>query len=340
MLKLATMNPTRRLLWGGVILASIVLVGVVGYKIIEGWSLFDALYMTIITITTVGYSEVHPLSDGGRIFTIFLILGGIGGAFYALLGIVEYVVEGQFGFILGRRRMKTRISDLMNHFIVCGFGKVGGEVASTFKEEGVPFVVIDNNADRLALAERAGYLFIQGDATDDEVLKEAGIERAQGLVAAVGSDADNTYITLSAKGLRPKLFVTARASENETENKLKRAGADRVVSPNIIGGRRLAMLTLRPAIVDFLDIVTSPRWPQVEMANVPVDDKSSLNGQTVKEVRQCSKAIVIAVNRKNGQLVPNPAESEKIAVGDSLIIMGSREQLSALEAVCQGELSA
>jgi voltage-gated potassium channel len=333
------MTLTRRLLWAGVILASITAVGVVGYRLIGGWSLFDALYMTIITISTVGYGEVHPLSTGGRVFTIFLILGGIGGAFYAIFGIAAYVVEGQFGITLGRRRMKTRIANLKDHFILCGYGKVGEETASVFEEEGVPFVIIDNKPDCLIRAERSGYTYLQGDATRDEVLKEAGIEHARGLVAAVGSDADNTYITLSARGLQPTLFITARASDSETENKLKRAGADRVVSPSTIGGRRLAMLALRPAVVDFLDIVASPRWPEIEMANVAVGDQSSLNGQTMKDIRQCSKAMVIAIKKKSGQLVLNPPEEEKIAAGDSLFVMGAKEQVTSLETVCKGEPS-
>ena len=332
------MSLTRRLLWAGVILVLIVTIGVVGYRLIEGWSLFDALYMTIITIATVGYGEVHPLSPGGRVFTIFLILGGIGGAFYALFGIAAYVVEGQFGVTLGRRRMKTRIANLKDHFIVCGYGKVGGETASTFDDEGVPFVIIDNRPDCLARAERSGYIYLQGDATKDEVLKEAGIERAQGLVAAVGSDADNTYITLSARGLQPTLFITARASDSETENKLKRAGADRVVSPSTIGGRRLAMLALRPAVVDFLDIVASPRWPEIEMASIAVGEQTSLSGQTVKDIRQCSKAMVIAIKKKSGQILLNPPEEEKIAAGDSLFIMGAKDQVTSLEAICKEKL--
>lgn len=336
MLELATMSLTRRLLRAGVILASVIASGVIGYRLIEGWSLFDALYMTVITITTVGYGEVHPLSIGGRVFTIFLIMGGIGGAFYALFGIVQYVVEGQFGITLGRRRMKTRIADLTNHFILCGYGRVGEETAHALAEEKVPFLVIDNRPDCITRLEQAGYIYIHGDATSDEVLKEAGIERARALVAALGSDADNTYITLSARGLGPTLFIVARASDKETETKLKRAGADRVISPNTIGGRRMAMLALRPGVVDFLDIVTSPRWPQIEMEDVTVLEQSSLNGQTVKDIRQCSKAIVIAIKKKSGELLPTPPDDEKIMAGDNLIIMGAREQLASLEAVCKG----
>jgi voltage-gated potassium channel len=329
------MAPLRKLFWAGIILALIIAIGSIGYAIIEGWSFFDSLYMTIITIATVGYGEVHPLTTAGRVFTIFLILGGMGGAFYALFGVAQYILEGQFGIILGRRRMQTKIASLKDHFVLCGYGRVGEETAATFKEEGVPFIIVDNRPDCIARAERAGHIYLQGDATKDEVLKEAGIERARGLVAAVGSDADNTYVTLSARGLSPTLFITARASDSETETKLKRAGANRVVSPNIIGGQRLAMLALRPAVVDFLDILTSPRWPEIEMANVAVDYESALNGQTVKEIHKCSKANVIAIKKAGGQFLPNPPDDEKIIAGDSLIVMGSRDDVTSLEKVCK-----
>jgi voltage-gated potassium channel len=329
------MTSTGRLLGAGIILVLIITIGTLGYAIIEDWSFFDSLYMTIITIATVGYGEVHRLTTAGRIFTIFLILGGMGGAFYALFGVAQFILEGQFGITLGRRRLKTKIANLKDHFILCGYGRVGEETAATFKEEGVPFVIVDGRPDCIARAERSGYIYIQGDATKDEVLREAGIERARGLVAAIGSDAENTYVTLSARGLSPKLFITARASDSETESKLKRAGANRVVSPNTIGGQRLAMLALRPAVVDFLDILTSPRWPEVEMANLAVDYESSLNGQTVKDVHKCSRVNVIAIKKGNGQLLPNPPEDEKVVAGDSLIVMGSRNQLTSLENVCK-----
>jgi voltage-gated potassium channel len=331
------MSPTRRLLRAGVLLTLIIVLGVVGYRLIEGWSLFDALYMTVITITTVGYKEVHPLSTGGYVFTIFLILGGIGGAFYALFGIIEYILEGQFGKTLGRRRMENRIANLREHFILSGFDRFGEEIANTFKAEGVSFIIIENRPDFIARAEHAGYLYLEGDSTKNEILQLAGIDRARGLVAALASDVDNTYITLSARELRPTLFIAARASDVEAEKKLRLAGADRIVSPDAIGGRRTAMLALHPAVVDFLDIVTSPSRTEIEMEKVAVNDKSSLNGQTVKDIRQCSSAVVLAINKKNGELLPNPPEDEKIVAGDSLIIMGSRKQLGSVEAVCQGE---
>ena len=232
--------------------------------------------------------------------------------------------------------MKNKIAQLKRHFILCGFGRVGEQIANIFKEEDVPFVVIDNRPECIARAEQAGYLYLQGDATSDEVLKEAGIEHARGLVAALGTDVDNTYITLSARGLYPSLFITARASDAEAGIKLKRAGADRIVSPNSIGARRMAMLALRPAVVDFIDTITRRRGPELQLENVTISNSSSLDDQTVDEVRRCSQATVLAINRKSGRLLANPSGEEKISAGDSLIIMGTSEQLTSLEAICEG----
>jgi voltage-gated potassium channel len=330
------MKSARRVLWGIYALLAITAIGVIGYMVIEHWPFLDALFMTITTITTVGYSEVHPLSQGGQIFTIFLIVGGVGAALYSFTAIAAYLIEGSLGVMLGRRYMKSKIATLKGHFILCGLGRVGEEIARTFKEEGVLFVVVDNRPDCIARAEQEGYLYLQGDATSDEVLKEAGIEQARGLVAAVGSDVDNTYITLSARGLRPDIVIEARASNEEAEIKLKRAGANGVVSPYSIGARRMALLALRPAVVDFIDILTHRRGPELQMENLVINSDSSLVGRTVQEARQCSKANILAINRKSGTLLANPAENEVIAAGDSLIIMGTREQLGSLELVCQG----
>jgi voltage-gated potassium channel len=333
------MTSVRRVLFGLFILASIIALGAIGYAFIEGWSFFDSLYMTVITITTVGYNEIHPLSTGGRLFSIFLIVGGVGGALYTLTGIIQYMAEGSIITNWGRRRMKNRIAQLKEHFIICGFGRVGEEVASIFKEEDVPFIVIDNRPECIARAEQAGYLFLEGDATHDDVLKEAGIEHARGLVASLGSDADNTYITLSARGLYPSLFITVRASEAKAETKLKRAGADRIVSVTSIGARRMAMLALRPAVTDFLDTISRRRGPELQLENVVVEKDSTLAGLSVADVRQCSRSNVLALTRKTGRILANPSGEEKIDVGDSLIIMGTNEQLTSLEAVCAGVLA-
>ncbi len=329
------MNPSlRRLFWGVIALFAITAIGSFGYMLIEGWSFLDSLYMTVLTITTVGYDEVHPLSQGGLVFSIFLMVGGVGGALYTLTAIMAYVIEGEFGITLGRRQMKNRIAKLRQHFILCGYGRVGQEIAGVFAEEQVPFVVIDNDIGMINQAEEDNRLFISADATSDEALREAGIEHARGLVVAVASDADSTYITLSARQLRPELFIEARASSSEAETKLKKAGANRVISPDSIGARRMAMLALRPAVVDFFDTVTHRRGQELQMENIAIKGNSCLVEQPVDKVRQRTKATILAISRQNGKLLANPAADEVLEAGDILIAMGTREQLTSLEKIC------
>ena len=329
------MSSRSRILWGACALVIIIAIGAIGYVIIEGWSFIDALFMTVITITTVGYEEVHPLSAGGRIFSIFLIVGGVGGALYVLSSIVQFIIEGQLGITLGRRRMERRIAKMKEHFILCGYGRVGQEIAHIFTEERVPFVIIDKDQESIAGAEKDGYLYVLADATNDEGLKEAGIERARGLVVAAGSDADNVYITLSARGMRPDLFIEARASSNEAEAKLKRAGADRIISPYSLGARRMAQLALRPTVVDFIDTVIYRRGQELQLENVAVGNESALIGLTVEEARLRTKAVILAISRKRGKVVTNPTAEETIQAGDMLITLGTREQLTALEKICE-----
>lgn len=231
--------------------------------------------------------------------------------------------------------MKAKMAKLKEHFILCGYGRVGEEIARTFNAEGIPFVIIDSRPDKIAIAEEQGYLYLLGDATSDKLLTEAGIKRAKGLVAAVDSDVDNTYITLSARGLRPDLFIEARASSEEAVIKLKRAGANRVVSPNSIGARRMAMLALRPAVVDFIDTVTYRRGRELQMENIAVGDNSPLAGLTVKDIRHRAKAAILAINKKGGKLLANPPSEEIIKPGDRLITMGTKQQLATLECLCE-----
>jgi voltage-gated potassium channel len=300
--------------------------------LIEGWSPIDAIFMTMITISTVGYGEVNPLGHAGRVFSIFLIVGGVSGGLFVLTAFIEYIVEGKLGLARRRRQMKAK----KDHFILCGYGRVGKEIAHTFSEEGIPFVIVDNRQDNFAMAKEHGYLCLQGDATSDKVLIEAGIERARGLVAAMGSDAENIYITLSARGLRPDLFIEARASNKEAETKLKRAGADRVVSPSSIGARRMAMLALRPAVADFIDSVTYRRGQELLMENIIVDSKSPLAGLTIEAIHKRVKTVTLAISKKSGKLLANPPNDATIEVGDRLIIMGTPKELTALECFCEG----
>ena len=233
-----------RLTRGVFALAVVVTVGIVGYMVIEGWSLLDAAYMTIVTFTTVGYEEVHPLSSTGRIFTIFLMVAGVGVMLYVLTTVVNLAVAHEVGSLFRRRKLKTRISKLKGHFIVCGFGRVGRVVAFTLQGESVPVIVIDKQAEAFAEAEDLGLLYLQGDATRDADLISAQIDKAVGLVAATGDDSENVYITLTARGLNPGLHVVARTSRPEAEEKLRRAGADSVVSPYSIGGREMALTAM------------------------------------------------------------------------------------------------
>ncbi len=326
------MNPLRRLFWGIFWVVGVIIIGVIGYEIIEGWGFLDSIYMTITTITTVGYSEVHPLSDGGRIFSIFLMIGGVGGAFYALSGIVGYIVEGNIGTVWERRKMQNKINNLKGHFILCGFGRVGEEIARAFKEEEVPFIIIDNRPECIARLEKTEYIYLEGDATRDETLKSAGIERARGLIAAVGTDTDNTYITLSARGMCPDIYIEARASSAEAMTKLERSGANRVILPHAIGGNRMAMLALRPSVVDFIDNVIYSRGREMRLENVDIAESSKLIDLTIKDVRDKTRVSVLAIQKKGRTLTPNPTGEEMVEEGDKLIVIGTKEQLGSLEA--------
>ena len=326
------MTPTRR----NLIIAfavSTLAIGVLGYMLIEGWSFHDALYMTIITVTTVGFGEVHPLSASGRIFTSLLILGGVGGIFYTLTTLIQYVMEGPFQNVMRRRRMNSRIHQLTNHFIICGYGNVGAQIAREFSREKVPFAVIELDEKSVEQATSDGFLVLQGDATDEDMLKEAGVERARGLVAASGSDADNTYITLIAKELKPGILIVARANTSGSESKLRRAGADRVIDPHVIGGRRMAMLALRPLVVDFIDTVTTGRDAQLFLEDVEITDTSPLAGLTIEQGGQRLKGgfTVLAIKKKDGRLLPNPPKETFVELGDQLVVIGTRDELRYLE---------
>ena len=328
------MSPRRRLVYIALALLVVIAAGTVGYKLIGGdeWSFLDALYMTVTTLSTVGFKEVHDLSATGRIFTILLVIGGVGVMFYSLGTIFQYFIEGQLTDIFEGRRMKEGIAKLKDHIIICGYGQVGREVALTFKGEGVPFVVIDQNQEAIAKADKDGHLYIQGNATRDDTLDEAGIQRARGLVAAVGSDADNIFITLSARGLRSDLLIIARAFAEESESKLKRAGADRVILPLRLGGRRLAMVALHPLVIDFVETTMHSRERDFVLEDVSIASGSPLAGMTIKQGQETSGgAVILAVKKKGGNLLANPPQETLLEVGDEVVVMGTKQQLSSFE---------
>jgi voltage-gated potassium channel len=323
----------RQLLRPAVIIVLILLTGTLGYMVIEGWNVLDALYMTITTMATVGFGEVHPLSPQGRVFTIALIVLGVGGALYLLTTMMQFVFEGHLGRNLERRRMQRRIDHLRDHFILCGFGRVGRQVSHDFRAGGVPFVVIDVNQSSLDAAAEEGCLCVRGDAADDETLRRAGIETARGLVTCVNSDADNIFVTLSARALRSDLFIVARGNNDEAAPKLRRAGADRVVSPYSIGGRQMAMLATRPAAVELIDRVLSHADVDLLLEDFTVREGSRLVGRTVREVGQeIAPGVLILAIRRQAQLVTQPPSDAAVDVGDELVAFGTSAQLRALEA--------
>ena len=318
----------------GLVLVCVVVLGVVGLMAIEGWNFEDALYMTLITISTVGFEEVHPLTLHGKVLVTVLIILGVGTFFYIFTALSEYVVSGQLEGVLGRRKMKKKIDALSGHYIICGFGRVGAQVALELERENVPFVVVDTNSDGLTACAAKGYLYVEGDATDDEVLKSAGILRARGLVTATDSDADNVYVALSARNLKRDLFIVARSNIEKTEFKLLKAGADRVLSPYSIGGKRLASLLLRPAVVDFLDVVMHTRDIELVLEEVLIRADSPFVGITMGEARSlCEEgANILAILKKDSEgIIPNPPRDLLIAEGDKLVVVGTRRQLGELE---------
>lgn len=312
----------------------LVLLGTAGYSIVEGWPLFDALYMTVITITTVGFLEVQPLSVHGRTFTMLLALGGVFTMFYAAGELIRVVVSGEVRSALGRQRMEKSLADLKGHLVVCGFGRMGRLACQEFSGLGLPFVVVDRSADVLQGFSLAHGIPLVGDATSDEVLKRAGVERARGLVTVAASDADNLYISMSARFLNDKLFIVARAEGEGAERKLMRAGANRVVSPYTIGGQRVAQAVVRPAVMDFIELATSSQHLELQIEETEVRPASRLAGRSLKDsgIRQELGIIIVAIKKPDGRMVFNPEGAVVIEPGDRLITLGHRQQLDRLEA--------
>lgn len=314
-------------------LAITIVVGTVGYMLIEGWNALDALYMTTITLTTVGFGEVRQLSGPGRIFTIGLILSGIGLLTYGLSSAIEYVATGEVTRNIRARRQYERLTAMKDHYIIVGFGRVGREVATSFADAKVPFVVIDNNPQSIERATNEGFLCVEGSGSDDMVLLEAGIERARGLVACAGSDATNVYAVLTARALNERLLIIARAIDEASESKIIRAGANRVISPYVLGGRRMANLAMRPHVVDFLDITSKSSELEQILEEVVIEEGSALGQQTIAAVdlRRRTGANILALYLPDGQWLSNPTPSMVLTPGTRLILLGNRQQLTVTE---------
>ncbi len=311
-------------------------IGPVGYMLIEGWDFLDAIYMTVISVTTTGFQEVHRLSPAGRSFTIILIVLGFGSIAYTGGKAVQVLFETQ---LFWRRRMSKKLIDLHDHFIVCGYGKMGKYICENLVENAAPFVVIEKDPAKIDLIRELDYVFVLGDATSDDVLEEARIEKARGLVAVLDSDADNVFATLSAKSLNPKIFVVARAVEEETEPKLLKAGANRVVKPYETAGSKMAELLVRPGVIEFIDIVARDKKVDLNIEEFQVMGHSSLAHKTLagSSIRQDFNIMVITVNKSDGTFVYNPTSSAVLEPGDRIIALGERANLLKLNKLCSGE---
>ena len=321
----------KRLLYILVAIGATLTIGTVGFSLIGGYSAFDAFYLTLTTMTTVGYGD--SFSHAGRVFNAFLIIFGVTTIFIAIGAMTQTIIEFELGDALGKRRNKRMIDKLKDHYIICGFGRVGRGAAAELHHAGVPFVVVDSELERVERAMVEGMLAVAADATRDETLRQVGIERARGLVAALSTDADNLFVLLSAKGLNPKLYVAARAAEEGAEEKMRRAGADAVFAPYAITGHRLAQSLLRPHVVQFLDFTTKDIAMDISIEQVRVSEESELVKRTIREtqLRRNTGVIVMAIRRRDGSMLFNPPADTAVEAGDFLIVMGKQEDLNALE---------
>ena len=322
------MSHWRRLVWALALLLTVLVVGTLGY-IAFGFGFVDAMYQTVTTVATVGFREVKPLSTAGKFFTMALILVGVSSTLYAFSVLIETLIEGRLLDSLGRRRMERTINEMHDHVIICGAGRVGRSIASEVNGAGRALVVVDNDADRLADTD---YPTVLGDATDDAILTRAGIDRASSLIAAVDADAANSFIILSARAMRPDLFIVARARSFESEEKLRRAGADRVVNPQHIGGTRMAAFVLRPHVAEFVDVVMHDRNLEFRLEELTIGARSRIAGATLRDarVRDLTGALVLAVRQRAGHLKTNPSPDTAIEAGDLLIAIGTETELRAL----------
>jgi len=327
----------KRLLYILLAIGATLTIGTVGFSLVGGYQPFDAFYLTLTTMTTVGYGD--SFSRATRVFNAFLIIFGVTTIFIAIGAMTQTIIEFELGDALGKRRNKRMIDKLKDHYIICGFGRVGRGAAAELHHAGVPFVVVDNEPDRVERAMLSGMLAVAADATRDDTLHQVGIERARGLVAALSTDADNLFVLLSAKGLNAKLYVAARAAEEGAEEKMRRAGADAVFAPYSITGHRLAQSLLRPHVVQFLDFTTKDIAMDISIEQVRVSAGSEVASKTIREMqlRRNLGVIVMAIRRADGSMLFNPPADTSVEGGDYLIVMGKQEELLALESLAEAK---
>ena len=319
------------------LLAIVIAAGTIGYVVIEGWTAWDAFYMTIISVSTVGYREVHDLSRAGQVFTSVLLIMGVGTAFYAFTLVAAGIIDARVHPRVQERRRARMIDRLTDHFILCGAGRIGLIIAEEFRRQHIPFVVIDRDPDAVHAVIERGDLAVEADASREGILEQLRIDTARGLIGALGSDAENVYAILTARGLKPDLFIIARADSEDAKRKLLRAGADRVISPYQIGAVQMAQTALRPAVVDFVELATSSENLELAMEQVSIAEGSGLAARSILEanLRQRFGVIVVGILRGDGHMEFNPPPDAVMQTGDQLVVLGRPDQLRGLEAAAR-----
>ena len=326
------MNSTKHLIISLGLAVITLVIGTIGYMVVEGWNFMDALYMTVITVSTVGYGEVRQVDQVGRVFTIFIVLTGVGFSVYVAGAVVQFMVEGQIRRIMGRRRLDQKLKRLKRHYIICGYGRIGSVLVRKLRRSISDLVVVDSNPGLAEALEEDGVLYVEGDATEEATLIKAGIERAQGLVSVLATDTDNVFLVLTARQLNPDLDIIARAGEERSKAKLKAAGATTVESPYEMGALRMAQRILRPKVTSFLDFAMSARRQDIVMEELAVSRESALADLTLKDsgIRQRYNLIVIAIEKASGDMLFNPSFEALITAGDTLIAVGEEPNLHSL----------
>lgn len=321
-----------------IILLTIIIIGTTGFHFIEGWSLSDSFYVCMATLSTVGYGDFAPATTAGKFFTVAVIIFGVGMMFYTLVLVAETFIEGRVNILLGRGKLEKIIEKMNNHYIICGGGRIGFLICRELMAGKVPCLVIDNNSEVIQKAQEEGFIYCKGDATQDKVLIAAGIKRARGVICVLPSDAENLYVILTAKELNQKIFVMARSEEEESERRLLRAGADKVMSPYTLGGVRMAMAVLRPAMLDFIEITTSRQSLELRMEEVPICKNSQIVSKSLEDsgIRKNYGLIIVAVKKDSGKMIFNPLANYTIEEGDRLIAMGEDENVKQFAQSCIG----